>query len=263
MAFGEYAGQWWVAGNTEDKQPGTLELELGKWPRLTLIGGFDLRALRQLGGSERRIAVTDEERRLPVLHGVSQGKKITILDCRSIHANYPMDLGAPPQFQILEASQAFIGLYIDQPDAAVFDTCRLRVENQHNLMQAGDISIITREQSASEYSVLLDAVGTSELTIDDFTISMKPWADIKSDSTLRSRYARSEVGVEIEISSAIPRTYEAFGKLRNDLIDLTALASDRRCGIISEHVQLAEKERFSIPTEGPTGRSAERRSNAP
>jgi hypothetical protein len=258
MASREYAGHWWVAGNTEDKQPGTLKLELGKWPRLTLIGGFELRALRQLGGSENRLAVTDEERRLPAVHGVSLGQKITLLDCRSVHANYPMTLGEPPQFQILEASQALIGLYIDASDAAVFDTCRLRVENQHNLMQAGDISIITREQSTNEYSVRLDTIGSSQIEVEDFTISMKPWSDINSSSTRRSRYARSEVGVEIEISSNVPRSYEAFGKLRNDLIDLTALASDKRCGIVSEHVQLAEKERFIVPDIGTDGKISQK-----
>lgn len=245
-----YAGYWWVGGDSEHRQPGILQLTPGKWPSLNLIGGFDLRVVRPSPAGGGTVAFNDEERRVPTINGLCGQLEISLLDCRSTSAEHSLWPAGPPHRQTLEASQALIGAHVGGKDAPIFRACILRVENFHNLLQAGEISIVTNEQRSSEYRVALSAEEIYNVEFGTLSISVIPWSAVSSDTGVRSTFAESQVGVELRVEAAEVRSYDDFGQIRNSLLDLVTLASDRRCGVISEELILAEKENVRVPDIG-------------
>ena len=177
-----YAGHWWIGDDSDHKQPGILQLIPGKWPSLNLIGGFDLRVTYPSPAGGRTVAFNGEERRVPVISGLCGQLEISLLDCRSTSAEHSWLPIGPPHRQTLEASQALIGAHVSGKDAPIFNVCILRVENFHNLLQAGDISIVNHEQRGSEYRVALSAEEIGNAEFGAFSVSAVPWSTVTSDT---------------------------------------------------------------------------------
>lgn len=220
-----YAGSWWIGDDSDHRQPGILQVTPGERPSLNLIGGFDLRVTHPSPTGGGTVAFNGETRRVLVINGLCGQLEISLLDCRSTSAEHSWSPIGPPHRQTLEASQALIGAHVGGKDAQIFSMCVLRVENFHNLLQAGEISIVNDEQRRSEYRVALSAEEIGNAQFGAFSVSAIPWSTVRSDTGTRSTLAESQVGVEIRIEAVGARSYADFGQIRNSLLDLVTLAT--------------------------------------
>ena len=136
-----FSGYWWCSDDASNTQPGTLSIASDGSVVLELIEGFDVQQYTPL--PDGSIGVGEGRTRIDVIHGATTaGKDFTLLDC--LVRRYNMGFGTPTE-QRLSARYALVGLHLEDADAEVFDTCRLRIENLRTWMAIGEYKIAHNE----------------------------------------------------------------------------------------------------------------------
>lgn len=122
----EWSGHWWLPEAPETTVPGVLRYEPDTGPRLSLIGGFASRIMREIAPG---VSVDQGENRTwDVIHGVADNKEVTLLNCLPLSStSYGMGVG-PTAKQSIHAQTALVGVHLTAEDDRVFTGCRVSLE---------------------------------------------------------------------------------------------------------------------------------------
>ncbi|MFD9668523.1 HEPN domain-containing protein [Rhodococcus sp. NPDC059968] len=243
-----FSGYWWCSDDRDNRQPGTLTIASDGTVALQLIEGFDLQQYTSL--PDGSIGIGEGRTRIDVIHGATTaGKDITLLDC--LIRRYNMGLGTPTE-QRLSARYALVGLHLEDADAEVFDSCRLRLENLRTWMAIGEYKT-THEEDGRELSATVTTPEPVTVKWEDFTIkadmSATPfnYAATRDEATFSSRGA-----VTLTITADTPRSYRGFHEVTMAIVDLLTLASDRACGVINQRL-VGQPQPVSYPDVNEDG----------
>lgn len=136
-----WLGRWWIPSSPDNTQPGTLHYAPTTGLELRLIGGFDDTVRKEVAPGMFAVSLSDA--RLPVLHGSSSGKSITLLDCLVTQSSSHSSTGFDgPSEQTLVAQQAIVGVHISSADEPVFTAADCLIED--SLVWAGTSGIVAR-----------------------------------------------------------------------------------------------------------------------
>lgn len=242
MNLQTFSGYWWSADDVSDRQPGTLAIGSDGSVVLELIEGFDVQQYVPM--PDGSLGVGEGRTRMDVIHGeTTSGKEITLLDC--LIRRYNMGFGHPTE-QRLSARYALVGLHLEDADAQVFDTCRLRIENLRTWMAIGEYKTI-RKEDGRERSALVATPDPITAKWEDFTIKADLYATPFHYSATRDEAVfSSRAAVTLTITSDAPRSYRGFHEITTAIVDLLTLASDRACGVISQ-VLVGQPESVDYP----------------
>lgn len=118
-----WSGHWWVADDPDRVVPGVLKWVPEEGVRLFLIAGFEDRLV---GPREHGHAVMEGKRTWPIILGIAEQKKISLVDCLPIRTRGSL-VGDGPATQTVLAGTALVGAHLNDPDEAVFTGCRVAV----------------------------------------------------------------------------------------------------------------------------------------
>lgn len=126
-AAGEWTGHWWVPAEPDRKVAGVLRYDPDEGLRLSLIGGFEDRILREFG--DGGIAVMEGTRSWPVIWGVAENRLITLFDCLPISSkSYGVACDGPQKLAV-SAMTALVGVHLEGRADEVFTSSLVSVEN--------------------------------------------------------------------------------------------------------------------------------------
>lgn len=133
-----WRGKWWLPSEPTNAQPGILGYSPSAGLELTLIGGFEDTVRTEVAPGVYTTTLSDAV--MPVIHGVSSGKAITLLDCRVTHSSsHSSRWFDGPDEQTVIAQQAVVGAHLTDADGAVFARASCLVED--SLAWAGSYAI--------------------------------------------------------------------------------------------------------------------------
>ncbi|WP_172933581.1 HEPN domain-containing protein [Rhodococcus sp. MS13] len=227
-----FSGYWWCSDDASNTQPGTLSIASDGSVVLELIEGFDVQQYTPL--PDGSIGVGEGRTRIDVIHGATTaGKDFTLLDC--LVRRYNMGFGTPTE-QRLSARYALVGLHLEDADAEVFDTCRLRIENLRTWMAIGEYKIAHNEDGR-ERSATVTTPEPVTAKWGEFTIQADMYATpFNYYATRDEAVFSSRTAANLTITSETPRSYRGFHEVTMAIVDLLTLASDRPCAVISQRL---------------------------
>lgn len=126
-ATSEWTGHWWLPEQPDRTVPGVLRYDPDEGLRLSLIGGFEDRVMREFGNGG--VAVMEGSRSWPVILGVAENKEITLLGCYPVSSkSYGIGLDGPHK-QTVSALTALVGAHLEGEGDEVFTSTLVSVEN--------------------------------------------------------------------------------------------------------------------------------------
>ena len=120
-----WRGHWWLPGQADNQQPGTLTVTKEGVITLEIIGGFDLRTRVPLPSGVGYTS-TMEDKPVLILYGRSKSTDITLIGCTTTAGDEL--LGGPRWFHKMDALRALIGVHLDNLNAPVFRKAYIRLE---------------------------------------------------------------------------------------------------------------------------------------
>lgn len=120
-----WKGRWWLPGELEGAVAGVLTYEPDQGLTLELIGGFEEQIMDEVRPGV--YSLREESRTWPVLHGVAEGRPLTLLSCVPTHTN-SRNFGGPEE-QTLSALTALVGVHLEDPEEPVFTQSLVSVED--------------------------------------------------------------------------------------------------------------------------------------
>jgi hypothetical protein len=222
---------------------------------LDLIGGFDL-GISHESLSGRGFSSSGETRRVPVLLGDTEAKKVTLLDCYSKRAEAINMSGGPPRFHKLGAERALIGVHLEHPAEQIFKCAYVRLENlltflhqsalTHEFGSHGGQQTATMQAPDSD-NVLVNGVG---IEAGQRTGMFHFERQRDSAAVIGRAYAMLTITTPTSVSCT------GFDELMKAFMDLLTFASNQASGVISctlvlETSRVIEPHRDGWPNEMP------------
>lgn len=235
MNASTFHGHWWLPDiEPLTSQPGVLSITENGEVTLELIGGFDLSfRTRTAGGA----AIGISEKPMAVIHGESEGKRITLLDCFSLLTRGAWFAGTP-NFHRIRAQRALVGAHISAEDSPVVKAAYLRFEN---LTAWAGLPVVGRagDWQNGEMSATLKQVESVDTLVDGWTYSLRSsTTGFRSTQTRESHELAGDTTTVLKITPPNAATLEAFDSPILEVMDLLTLASNEACGLISAWFEL-------------------------
>ncbi len=121
-----YRGKWWVPGDEENPQFGTVAIDSDGSVQLDLVGGFVVMKEVPVPGSPG-VATLRNVSSYPVILGVAGSRNFTLLNCRTLSA--PNSFRGRPDAHVISAQRALRGeVLVDDPDAAIFTGMKISLD---------------------------------------------------------------------------------------------------------------------------------------
>lgn len=234
-----WTGSWWLPESPDNQVPGVLTYEPDNGLTLRLIGGWDYRIMSS--PSPGLSIVHAGTRRWPVVHAISENKRITLLDLQVIKAKTFGFNDMPDQLE-LNARTALIGCHLGSEDDAEFvagsatvenltawsrETAmehRMRFDPQTNRHEGGEIGYkpVIESQKATFGDVAVELHHL--LTLPDF------------ERTRGATSARIVERTSVEFSSTEERPLRDWLTMLSGMSDLMSLSTLTACTEITLHV---------------------------
>ena len=231
MTDGVWRGHWWLPGQADNQQPGTLTVTKNGVITLEIIGGFDLRTKVPLRGGIGYTS-TMEDNPVPILHGRSEFTDITLIDCNTTGGGEPVN--GPRWFHKIDVLRALIGVHLDDLGAPVFRKAYVRLENLFTWAQLRGLEhSFTIEGGTEPTARILDPDSVSA-TVEETCIEVA----LRSSSFRfeRRRDAASVIGdstAVLVLTPTGPTSYQGLDDITKAMMDLLTLASGEASGVIS------------------------------
>lgn len=220
-------GYWWLPEAPDERMPGTLRITHDGRCELELIGGLNLSigrsTLREENSGERPIS------RAPHIHGVSEGKPVTLLEC---FISKQMGFGSLGKgHQNLHVQEALVGAHT-AADEAAFRQAIVTVENLSSWLALNDA--LASSGGSGDNTVSLRDFSPQTCEIEGWSITARGLAQPFSAKYERARLTvQSEVEGYLVLTPSEPSRIREFHALVLELMDLLTLASGTASGQIS------------------------------
>jgi hypothetical protein len=241
----EWTGHWWLPGKSDHVVPGVLRYSPQEGLRLSLIGGFEDRVIRQLG--EGMAEVTEGTRSWPVLWGVAENKEITLFDCLAVKSTTYGFGPDGPNKQTVSAMTALIGVHLDGPEDEVFTSSLVSVED---LKRWSDSSVFTGtigmrdERADGRGSISVEPADEPSVVVDSTTITLAhehtlPHFDDRRGQTI----GQMKDTVFVRFRPASPISLVTARELATAIQDLVSLATHRASAMLWIRLRMPPEER--------------------
>ncbi|WP_432882550.1 HEPN domain-containing protein [Kribbella sp. CA-245084] len=232
---GKWRGYWWVPEDTEAALGGTAEVNDEGDIRLELVGGFELR-LSTPSRSGRGRTFDGRWRRLPIIHGASGAKKVTLIDSRVARQHGGIGEGSRIDHQDLTSRVLLVGVHLSSTDDPIFDSAQIRLENLAAWAGLGGVDYRFNEDG-SESSAHITRPEAQVVEIPEATIRVSTTEGVFALEELRdSVQITGSVKTVLWVTPSDSTTYTGFDRLTESLMDLLTLASGEACGILGERL---------------------------
>ncbi|MBK6871213.1 MAG: hypothetical protein IPG94_07395 [Kineosporiaceae bacterium] len=236
----EWTGQWWLPEEPDRVVPGVLRYDPKSGLLLDLIGGFEDRILQQV----RPGLVADQGvRTWPMILGVADNMKVTLLDCwPGPTKSYGMRLAGPHK-QIIGAMTGLIGVHLSDLDDAIFTQLRVSVEDlgqwSSSSVFAGAIGL-TDNAIDGTGSISVSPVEEPTVLLDGIKITLAHEHTLPHFDQLRGEtVARMRDTVFVRFEPESPYTLSTARDHAQAIQDLVSLATHRGSGLLWMQLRLA------------------------
>lgn len=236
----EFAGNWWLPEDPDNKVPGILTYDPSEGILLKLIGGWQYIVTRPVGNG---VAFTGETRQWPVIFGIGDGKYITLLNAQVANAQ-TYDLGQiliGPNRLDLRAGTALIGCHMDEPDEPAFVACNATIENLTAWTHRSGIERqfeFTRDGRPERHAINLTHPDPISVSMASLTATLHFNWQSSVDNTRGGTTASVTEQASVEFSSNEPRSLAHWLDLLASMADLISISALRACGLITMQVSL-------------------------
>lgn len=242
----KWHGSWWIPGAPEDPQTGILTVAANGEPTLELIGGFDLSEKTPLD-EPGSYSVSIDNKPLPLVHGESEGKRITLVNC---HTTFSRGGGfgfGRPNVHKLHAQRALIGVHLSAADEAAFRGAHFRLENFSTWLQMDTLGYSIRRGENAVATAQITQQPPIQCLIDGWALraSMQT-RNFELISTRQELSLKGDVTAVLTAEPDSPTRFSAFDEIGISFMDLLTLACGEPCGVISTTLVLVEPLRLEV-----------------
>jgi len=226
-----WRGHWWLPGQADNQQPGTLTVTKEGVITLEIIGGFDLRTRVPLPSGVGYTS-TMEDKPVLILYGRSKSTDITLIGCTTTAGDEL--LGGPRWFHKMDALRALIGVHLDNLNAPVFRKAYIRLENLFTWAQLRGLEHSFTIEGSTEPTARILNPDSVSVTVEEILIEVA----LRSSSFRfeRRRDSASVVGdstAVLTLTPMEPTSYQGLDDITKAMMDLLTLASGEASGVIS------------------------------
>jgi hypothetical protein len=242
-ASAEWIGHWWLPNEPDQIVPGVLRYVPDEGLQLSLIGGFAHRESHRL--DETRVVVTETTSSWPVILGIADNKKVTLLECFPTRST-SYGVSERPQTQTVFAHTALVGAHIKGEEDEVFTSSFTSVEN---LTQWSELSAL-RALDSRDGLVSVEPVHEPSAVVDGATIALFhehtfPHFEKRRGQTIGQIREAVSVRFQPEKPISLRATIDSAAAFQ----DLISLATHRACSILWLRLRALPEER-----DHPAGR---------
>lgn len=247
---GRWSGEWWLPGEEDDRQAGTLTYTPEEGLILELIGGWEFRSLVEVmpGISMHQRSTKD----WPVVYGLSKGERFTLRGVQLVDVTAPTS--DKPSEMVFRVEVALVGEYVAEPAAEHITRVRFEVENLSQLIGVSGITSnwnVTANGQAPDGSgsVVMESIPPVEIPMVLGTVRLVRWYNLPGAKATKAGFVGTLAeAVCADIVLDEPVTLDRAFELADVLRQLASLASLEDCAVISMQAEMPLVER-----DWPTG----------
>lgn len=240
----EWTGHWWLPDDSERVVPGILRYDPDGGLKLSLIGGFEHRILRVI---ENGYEVMEGSRSWPLIWGVANNKRITLIECLPIHSKSYGFMSDEPHEQTVSALTALIGVHLQDVDQAAFTECWVSVENLNRWSHSSVFTSTTGlkdERLDGSGALSVKPVNEPSVVADGTTITLAhqhtlPHFDERRGETV----GRMRDTAFVRFQPESPYALTAARDHAKAVQDLVSLATNRASGLLWMRLRMPPEER--------------------
>jgi hypothetical protein len=239
----EWAGKWWLPSQPDAEVSGVLTYDPHEGLGLRLVGGWEERILQSLGTGVT--SFQGDTRPFSTIHGIANGKKMTLFDSHSIHSvRFDFfELEAGPDEQTIRSETLLVGAHIEGEDAAVFIGAALSMENLTFWAFGSGIEtsmgLTPERRPDGSGRIAINKTDPRAVSLDATTIKLDLQYSLPFvESTRSKRVARVTEEAHIRFTSEEPQSLDFYSDLWATHIDLISLCSLSACAPIRTSLYL-------------------------
>lgn len=237
-----WKGQWWLPTDPDNEVAGVLTYDPRTGLSLELIGGFEDRIVDH--SHPNYVTVREGSLNWPLLHGLSEGKDITLLDCVPTHTMSRLFGG--PEEQTVSALTALVGVHLEEPDQAVFTECRVSVEDLTPWAAASGFELtfgVEDERPTRARSISAEPAEEPVVVVDGTTITLaREYTLPFVERTRGGVVGRMRDAEFLKFQPDHPWSLSVAREYAKALQDLLSLATHRACAVLWLTLRLPRKD---------------------
>ena len=231
-----WRGRFWLPGQENAQQRGTLTYSPDRGVRLALIGGFD--DVDWLPGPSRNMWIPSRTMQWPIIHGDVGATGVTLMDGVVQRSSANLFGGTVSQ-QEIRAERLLVGALIDDAHRCVFSGLKIELENLTEWHYTPDVvNEIERREDLTRgirWRIAVEPVDSITVDVGDMTVELGRWYRLPSHDLRRGRLASSTFAAsELILKSVRPRSAGEWMEAARAFQDLLSLAMDAPCAILRE-----------------------------
>lgn len=238
----ECSGWWWLPADPDETHPGVLRYDPDDGVRLSLIGGFEERALRHDDPSSAAVVIVPRD--WSVVLGVANNRPVTLLDCLPTNT-YSYNFGDPAT-QVIEAQTALVGVHLASAGDPVFTGCKASIEDLTVWAAESPLSgtvVAGASGKPTGGTLTLTALDSRSARYGNTTLRLghyqtTPWYDRRRGRTVGRMTHHTVLRVEPDEPAALRDLSQVVHAVR----DLVSLATHRACGLLWLVLTLPQEE---------------------
>ena len=242
----EWSGHWWLPSAPDERIAGVLSFDPDEGLTLRLIGGW---TLEDDTPTESGVVRDDRMPELPLIHGMSAGQLITLVDVFITKIErFRVGFRGPADATTAHAMTAIVGCHLDDPDSTVFEGAIATIENLSSWSRLSGLrSEIGREDDGTRVNrISLTPIQPlvaeyGDLVAKLFDVQWSP----RNEFTRWGTRASLRETVSIQVTSDQPRNLAGWTEELRSAGDLISLCGLSACGLMSIGLLLpATPERY-------------------
>ena len=234
----EWWGYFWTPDRPDDRHPGALRYNPETGLKLSLFAGFSDAEWRP-NPTGRGQRLSQRTRVWGIVHGISDGHPITLLECREVRAKRIMAERIAAQDII--AQQGLFGIHLNDESESSFAGIDIEVEHLNFWAPESDTEIVIemdeKEPRDSRWRVAVEPAAPRFADVDGMTAELSRWYQLPKFDPTRSRSSFSGHGTaHIKFSSPETRSVEEWQEVVHSFQDLVSLSVDAPCGLLVQNL---------------------------
>lgn len=232
-----WTGQWWRPDDPENKMPGVLSYDPDSGMRLDLIGGWDNHV--SFPGTNGGMVVTNNTRDWPIIHGIGDGKKITLLDTFGTSAQ-TFDLGRSPfgvpDKQKIVVNNVLVGCHLADGDEQAFLAAAVAAEYLTHWSKRTGVHAQMHPNPGDDNlgKIEVERVDPQEVAVGTVTAKLHTVQWLPYFEQHRGyQFARAREHATVEFISEEPQSMREWLTFTSGVRDLLSFATQKACAFIS------------------------------